>query len=388
MSSPFVSLGSLVRIRTGKLDANASSKDGKYPFFTCAVEPLRINSFSYDCECVLVAGNGDLNAKYYKGKFDAYQRTYIIESLDSAKLDTRYLFHFMDRYVAKLRQMSIGGVIKYIKLGYLTEAQIPLPPLPEQKRIAAILDKADAIRRKREKAIELIDSFLQSVFLEMFGDFSKGIQKCPVVLLGEICHRITDGTHQSPKWASEGVPFLFVSNVVKGQLTYSTDKFISEETFHTLTKRCPIETGDVLYTTVGSYGNAALVGSNTRFCFQRHIAHLKPNPDKINSRFLHVMLGTPSVKQQADSQARGVAQKTLNLSQLKEFKVLMPSMEEQKRFALVAQKADGLVERLKQSSLFLSDLSGSLQQHLFGRVQSNNLNELQHLLCREAAHAL
>ena len=64
-------LGDYVRIRTGKLDANASSEKGQYPFFTCAIEPLRIDSYSYDCECVLVAGNGDLNVKYYNGKFDA-----------------------------------------------------------------------------------------------------------------------------------------------------------------------------------------------------------------------------------------------------------------------------------------------------------------------------
>ena len=107
-------LGDYVRIRTGKLDANASSENGQYPFFTCAVEPLRIDSYSYDCECVLVAGNGDLNVKYYNGKFDAYQRTYIIESLDKMILSVPYLFCFLDKYVEKLRTLSIGGVIKYI----------------------------------------------------------------------------------------------------------------------------------------------------------------------------------------------------------------------------------------------------------------------------------
>ena len=74
-----VKLGDLTKIKTGKLDANASSEDGQYPFFTCSREPLKISNYSYDCECVLVAGNGDLNVKYYNGKFDAYQRTYIIE---------------------------------------------------------------------------------------------------------------------------------------------------------------------------------------------------------------------------------------------------------------------------------------------------------------------
>ena len=94
---------------------------------------------------VLVAGNGDLNVKYHNGRFDAYQRTYIVEPF-SQSLDCRYLYHFLDSYLAELRKLSIGGVIKYIKLGNLTDAQIPLPPLEEQRRIAAILNKANDIR--------------------------------------------------------------------------------------------------------------------------------------------------------------------------------------------------------------------------------------------------
>ena len=87
-----VKLGDYVKISTGKLDANASSLDGKYPFFTCSKTPLKIDSYSYDCECVLIAGNGEINAKYYHGKFDAYQRTYIIESKDNSKLLVKYIY--------------------------------------------------------------------------------------------------------------------------------------------------------------------------------------------------------------------------------------------------------------------------------------------------------
>ena len=89
-------LGELIKIQTGKLDANASKKNGKYPFFTCSKEPLYIDDFNYDCECVLVAGNGDLNVKYYMGKFNAYQRTYIIENKFGNKLYMPYLYYFLE----------------------------------------------------------------------------------------------------------------------------------------------------------------------------------------------------------------------------------------------------------------------------------------------------
>lgn len=114
-----IKLGELVSIKTGKLDANASSDCGKYPFFTCAVEPLKIDTYSYDCECVLVAGNGDLNVKYYNGKFDAYQRTYIITPLSNDVINTKYLYYLINSKINMLRNKSIGGVIKYIKLSDL-----------------------------------------------------------------------------------------------------------------------------------------------------------------------------------------------------------------------------------------------------------------------------
>ena len=186
MSTASVALGELTKIRTGKLDANAANENGAYPFFTCAVEPLLINTAAFDCKAVLVAGNGDLNVKYYEGKFNAYQRTYVIESLDESKLLPKYLYFFLDKYVEKLREQAIGGVIKYIKLGNLTEANIPLPPLAEQKSIAAILDKAAEIKAKREQAIAKLDELAHSTFVEMFGDVKNNVHSFVKKQLGDL----------------------------------------------------------------------------------------------------------------------------------------------------------------------------------------------------------
>lgn len=167
-AAEFKKLGDYVKIKTGKLDANASSDDGEYPFFTCSIEPLKISSFSYDCECCLVAGNGDLNVKYYNGKFDAYQRTYIIESLDKEKLDVMYLYFFLCSYIEVLRKQSIGGVIKYIKLGNLTDALIPIPSLEKQKKICRNLIKAQKVLNENQALFSKYDILIKSRFIEMF----------------------------------------------------------------------------------------------------------------------------------------------------------------------------------------------------------------------------
>ncbi|WP_454206880.1 restriction endonuclease subunit S [Peptoniphilus sp. Marseille-Q6390] len=166
----WVRLGDLVDIKTGKLNANAAVPNGKYPFFTTAQEISRIDSYSYDDEVVLVSGNGDLNVKYYDGKFDAYQRTYMLTKKENAEINLKFLYFFMSDYVKILRNQSIGGVIKYIKLENLTEAKIPLLSLSEQINIVDILNNAERLIKIRKEQIQAYDDLIESLFFEMFGN--------------------------------------------------------------------------------------------------------------------------------------------------------------------------------------------------------------------------
>ena len=356
-----VKLGELTKIKTGKLDANAASPNGKYPFFTCSRTPLKIDKYSYDCECVLVAGNGDLNVKYYRGKFDAYQRTYIIQAINS-EVFVPYIYFFLDNYLGTLRGLAIGGVIKYIKLGNLTEAEVPLPSLDEQKKIAAILDKATELIALRKQQIEKLDLLVKSRFIEMFGT----LPNKDYVFLEEMCVLITDGTHQPPKFVKEGIPFLFVSNIVKNTTTYDTEKYITEENYIELIKRTPVEIGDILFSTVGSYGHPAVVKYDRPFCFQRHIAYLKPKKELVNSEYLHSALLSVDGQRQIEARVKGVAQKTLNLSEIRNIRLPLPSMKQQLSFASFIQKVDKSKSTLQQSLEKLELNYKALMQTYFG----------------------
>lgn len=158
----------------------------------------------------------------------------------------------------------------------------------------------------------------------------------------EVCRIITDGTHQPPKFTSSGIPFLFVSNIVTNKITYETEKYISSETYAELIKRTPIEIGDILLSTVGSYGHPAVVECEKPFCFQRHIAYLKPKMDVVNSRYLYVVLLSEDVQKQIDEKVKGIAQKTLNLSEIKKIHFPLPSMELQNEFAAFVEHTDKL----------------------------------------------
>ncbi|WP_081952900.1 restriction endonuclease subunit S [Rhizobium sp. YS-1r] len=192
-----------------------------------------------------------------------------------------------------------------------------------------------------------------------------------MVRLADVCTRISDGTHQAPKWADNGVPFLFVSNIRNGRISFETNKFVSSKEYTALTKNNPIDAGDVLYTAVGSYGNSAVVPSGKTFIFQRHVAHLKPQHELVDSTYLAQMLETPAVRRQADKLARGVAQKTVTLSSLRDFEIPLPPLDEQKRIAAILNKADALRAKRRQAIVLLDSLTQSIFLEMFGDPVSN-----------------
>ena len=136
-------LGDLVNIKTGKLDANAAVEGGKFPFFTCSREVYAIDTYAFDCEAILLAGNnavGDFNVKHHKGKFNAYQRTYVITVNDQKRVLYRFLYFQMLKSLKKFKAQSVGAGTKFLKLGMIKELEIALPSLTEQQRIVSTMD--------------------------------------------------------------------------------------------------------------------------------------------------------------------------------------------------------------------------------------------------------
>ena len=255
--------------------------------------------------------------------------------LDQVKITKEWWIYAVNNQLHELIGVAHGGVgLKHVTRRMIDNLEIPLPPLSEQRRIVTILDQADELRRKRQRAIDRLNQLGQAIFYEMFGDAkSPSGWQHQQRDIAEVCIKVTDGTHQSPKWADDGVPFIFVSNVRNQRIDLATKKFVNEAEYQKLTKHTKIEVGDVLYTCVGSYGHAAVVDGRSKFVFQRHIAHLKPSTKLIQPQFLAWCLESSIVRAQADRVATGIAQKTVTLSGLKSFKVPLPPLDRQEDFA-------------------------------------------------------
>ena len=176
-------LGDLVNIKTGKLDANAAVDGGQYPFFTCSREIYAIDKYAFDCEAILLAGNnavGDFNVKHYQGKFNAYQRTYVITVNEKKRVLYRFLYFQMLKSLKKFKAQSVGTGTKFLKLGMIKDLEIELPSLEEQQRIVSAMD---AVREETQRL---------DIHLPAQARRARGFEKIPAA---PGFHRKTVGTY-------------------------------------------------------------------------------------------------------------------------------------------------------------------------------------------------
>lgn len=155
---------------TGKLDSNAMVENGRYPFFTCAKESYKINSYAFDCEALLLAGNnaaGIYDVKHYKGKFNAYQRTYVLRLMNEKWSYILFKRQLEDK-LQYLQSQSKGTNTRYLTLGILNELRFVVPPVAEQEQFAVFVEQVDkskvAIQKALDEAQLLFDSLMQKYF--------------------------------------------------------------------------------------------------------------------------------------------------------------------------------------------------------------------------------
>lgn len=282
--------------------------------------------------------------------------------LKTDRITKGFLFHILnsDFFEQQCVLASNGVAQKNMSTEWLKDYEIPLYSIQEQMKIADILDKIKRIIVAKNNELRALNELIKARFVEMFGDCNN------LISMEDVCSIITDGTHQPPKFKESGIPFILVSNLSNNTITYNTEKYISEETYSALYKRTPIEIGDLLLSTVGSYGHPAVVTEDTRFLFQRHIAYLKPKREIVNSFYLHSALLAPDGQRQIEEKIKGIAQKTLNLSEIRKIMIPVPEIEEQNEFADFVKRIDKSKVAIQKSLDETQILFDSLMQKYFG----------------------
>jgi type I restriction enzyme, S subunit len=281
---------------------------------------------------------------------------------DSSKVLPDYLAHFLrsPAFLAFATNVVAGAKMPRMVMSEFWAYPVPLPPLEEQRRIAAILDQAETLRTQRRQALAHLDTLTQSLFLDMFGeqtDFT-------LMPLDQVCELITDGTHYTPTYADEGVIFLSAKNVTSGRIDWGQIKHIPESLHRELHKRVAPKLGDVLMAKNGTTGVAAIVDRDCTFDIYVSLALLRPS-SKIGSVFLHAALNSPLSKKQFNAALKGIGVPNLHLKDIRGAKIPVPPLALQQTFATRIQAIEALKATHRTALAQLDALFASLQQRAF-----------------------
>jgi type I restriction enzyme S subunit len=291
--------------------------------------------------------------------------------IPSPAIDTKYAYYFLLTNVPLLESLGTGATFKELSGGKLKEVPFHFPELDKQRRIVTLLDEAFAdiatakanAEKNLQNARELFNSHLDAIVVH-------AQENGEIVALCELATDITDGDHMPPPKVEHGLPFITIGNIDKQtrSIDFSDTFKVPREYFDGLKANKKPMRGDVLYTVTGSFGIPVLVEDVAEFCFQRHIGLIRPKAD-VDSTWLHYLLQSPQVFNQAADGATGTAQKTVSLKVLRNLQVPRISPKDQLAHVETLRSVEAECRRLesiyRQKLIALDDLKKSLLHQAF-----------------------
>ncbi|MDD3325296.1 MAG: restriction endonuclease subunit S [Sulfurospirillaceae bacterium] len=380
----WIKLENLVSIATGKKDANYGSKDGEYYFFTCASEPIRCSEYSFEGKAILLAGNGDIgNISLYNGKFEAYQRTYILENCKY--ISEEYLYYYLKcRWVDYNKDKIFGTTIPYIRLGNLKEYEVPIPPILEQQRIVEqienLFSKLDEAKEKIQAVIDESENRKAAILHKAFsGELTekwrvsknKSREEWKSLRFGEVAD--IKSNLVSPNEYLE-FPHIAPDNIEKYTGRLLEYRAIEED--KVISGKHRFYAGQILYSKIRPYLSKVIIIDFDGLCS----ADMYPIEAKENTKYLwYYMLSDLFLEQATTAGSRSVLPK-INQKELSKIKINIPSEEEQIEISelldVIFLKEQTMKENAEESIELINMMRKSILAKAFrGELGTNNPEE-------------
>ena len=263
----------------------------------------------------------------------------------------QYLFYFLQGKYRLFNTSKKGTGTPHLNPTLLTQQKIVVPSIEEQQRIVTRLEELfselDSAVETLRKAKQQLEVYRQAVLKEAFAECQSTVK------VNDVCKHVTDGDHMPPPKAETGIPFIMISNIDKNVINWNGTAFVNREYYENINDKRRPQKGDVLYNVTGSFGIPVLVDFDREFCFQRHIALLRPN-NRIIQRYLYYVMQEPEVYEQAKNKSTGTAQKTVSLSVLRNIEIpFVESVKAQERIVAKIESqlsvCDGIERTIEES---------------------------------------
>lgn len=283
------------------------------------------------------------------------------------QIDAKFLFHWLRANRSYLESLGVGATFKEVSKTIVSRVEIPLPSLPEQRHIATILDKADALRAQRRAAIAKLDELLQSVFIEMFGDPVTNPKRWVIQRIGVACEKVTVGVVVKPAdwYVESGIPAIRSLNIGVNSIIQNNFVYVKEADNTGPLMKTMLRAGDVVVVRSGQPGKAAVIPPSLDGANAIDVLIVRTNKEKMLPLFLSHFVNSQAGKQLVLAEQRGQVQKHLNVKQLSEAEIPLPPLDLQNRFAQIAEKIETQKQTMQRAAEKTETLFASLQQRAF-----------------------
>lgn len=330
-----------------------------------------INNRIFSKGILLLAMYGSVGKIAFTGtEMSTNQAILGIKIIDQGRLDYSFLKYWFETIKEKLLNRAVGGTLQNISLGIVNELEIPLPPLPIQKRIVEVLNAADTLRKKDQELLKKYDELAQAIFIDMFGDPIKNEKGWEVKQLKELSIKIHSGN--TPKGGSNvyvdsGILFFRSQNVWRNRLDLDDIAFIDEDT-HKKMSKSSLKNGDILMTKTGrfntensSLGRAALFnGKDDSANVNGHVYLIRLKKDQVNEYVLHILTTNEFREHIREVCVGGIDKRQLNKEHIEDFPIIYPPIILQKQFVerlkLINGLKDSALKGLNNSTNMYRDL--------------------------------
>lgn len=352
-----IKLTDVCNIVTGKLDSNAAEENGKYPYFTCAPQPLYINEYAFDDNVILLAGNnasGNFHCQRFKGKFNAYQRTYVITAKEGYDID--YIYYNLKINLKHFKKLAQGSQTKFLTMKILESFEIEDLDIDEQTRLVNILLNLDAKIETNNKINVELESMAKTIYDYWFLKFEfPNEEGKPYKSSGgkmiwneELKREIPEGWEYGcfkdiiselecgnrPKGGikdniNDGIPSIGAENIISiGKYDFSSEKYISEEYFNSL-KKGIVKSNDVLiYKDGAGVGNVSMAKNNfphEKCAVNSHVFIVRSKDNNLYQNYIYLTLEKDYIKKILVSLAMKAAQPGLNQPNIESIPIIIPT---------------------------------------------------------------
>ena len=330
---PMVELGEMVEFeKKSTRKAGEGKEDGLYKFFVSSqIQKKYIDKADYKSEN-LILGTGGMASVHIAKNFSTSTDVFVFHSKNE-KLRNKYLYYLLKNKIEIINKGFRGQGIKHLSKEYLKSIKFPLPPLDIQMKI---VEEIDRYQNTIDGAEKIINNWKPSFDIEPEWKLTE---------LKDVCHKITDGTHHTPKYTETGVPFLRVTDITESN---DSKKFISSKEHTELIKRCRPEKGDVLYSKNGTIGIAKLIDWDWEFSIFVSLCLLKPNKEIVLPKFLEVFLNSSTAYSQAVSKKKSGTITNLHLIDIKTIKIPVVSIDKQKQIVDEIEEEKRLIDSTRK----------------------------------------